>query len=300
MVIQKMKPFFDPAVWEQEWQAYEDGAAKRMRRSGIDPAAAFNSKAAKFNEESFNEEGRRRTARIVNWLAGRGVKFDGESVLDIGAASGVFTVPFAERGARVTAFESSPPQVEWLKANTARFTENKVEIVSGQFEEIDIEQKGWNEAFDLVFVSMCPVVHDWDSVARILNCARKFAYISMPVSSSENSLVNEVTPLITGQPFQAKVTEMGYLLHLLLLKGYAYETLVTRELKTTEHTPQEALEEAMMWLRHHDLPADERSRGIVQEHLKQNYPSDNIQVQQGGRFGKVLIRLQDPNMYVEE
>lgn len=295
-----MSTFFDAAVWEQEWQAYGDGAAKRMRRSGIDPATAFNGKAAKFNEQSFNEEGRRRSARIVNWLAGRGVKFDGASVLDIGAASGVFTVPFAERGAKVTAFESSPPQVELLQANTVRFTENKVEIVSGQFEQIDIEQKGWKEAFDLVFVSMCPVVHDWNSVERILSCARQFAYISMPVSSSENSLVTEVTPLITGQPFRANVTEMGYLLHLLLLKGYAYETLVTSELKTTEHTPEEALEEAMMWLRHHNLPADERSRGIVQDHLKRHYPPDLVRVQQGGRFGKVLIRLQDRQMYVEE
>ncbi|NGZ77672.1 class I SAM-dependent methyltransferase [Saccharibacillus alkalitolerans] len=295
-----MKPFFDPSVWEQEWKAYGEGAAARMRRSGIDPATAFNAKAEQFNEQSFNEEGRRRSARIVGWLESRGVKFEGATVLDVGAASGVFTVPFAERGARVTAFESSPPQVELLQRNTARFTENPVEIVSGQFEEIDIREKGWNQAFDLVFVSMCPVVHDWDSVERILSCARKFAYISMPVSSSENSLVNEVTPLITGRPFEPKVTEMGYLLHLLCLKGYAYEILVTRELKTTEHTREEALEEAMMWLRHHNLPADEGSRSRVAEHLKQAYPEEKVRVQQGGRFGKVLIRLQDQNMYAQE
>lgn len=271
-----------------------------MKRSGIDPATAFNSKAQKFNEQSFNEEGRRRSARIVNWLASRGVTFEGASVLDVGAASGVFTVPFAEHGAKVTAFESSPPQVELLKENTARFTENKVEIVSGEFEKIDIEEKGWNEAFELVFVSMCPVVHDWDSVERILSCARKFVYISMPVSSAENSLVDEVVPLITGEKFQPNITEMGYLLHLLCLKGYAYETLVTRELKTTEFTSEEALEHTMMWLRHHNLPADERSRDIVQQHIQQNYPTDLVQIHEGGRFGKVLIRLQDQNMYAEE
>lgn len=295
-----MKSFFDPAVWEQEWKMYGDGAAERMRRSGVDPATAFNAKADKFNEQSFNEEGRRRSARIVNWLASRGVKFDGAKILDVGAASGVFTVPFAERGAQVTAFESSPPQVELLRANTERFTDKPVEIVSGEFEKIDIAAQGWNEAFDLVFVSMCPVVHDWDSVERILSCARQFAYISMPVSSSENSLVDEVVPLITGEPFRPKMTEMTYLLHLLAIKGYAFETLVTRELKTTEHTPEEALEETMMWLRHHKLPADERSRSIVEEHLKRNYPADRVQIHQGGRFGKVLIRLQDQNMYVEE
>lgn len=295
-----MKPFFNPTIWQQEWKEYGDGAAIRMKRSGIDPATAFNGKAQKFNEQSFNEEGRRRSARIVNWLSSRGVKFEGTSILDIGAASGVFTVPFAERGARVTAFESSPPQVELLKENTARFTENKVEIVSGEFEQIDIEAKGWNEAFDLVFVSMCPVVHDWDSVERILSCARQFAYISMPVSSAESSLVSEVVPLITGEKFQPKITEMAFLLHLLCLNGYAYETLVTRELKTTEFTPEEALEHTMIWLSHHNLPADERSRSIVKQHIRQNYPADRVQIHEGGRFGKVLIRLQEQNMYVEE
>jgi len=295
-----MKPFFNPAVWEQEWKEYGDGAAARMKRSGVDPATAFNSKAQTFNEQSFNEEGRRRSARIVNWLASRGIAFEGASVLDIGAASGVFTVPFAERGAHVTAFESSPPQVELLKRNTARFTERPVQIVSGEFEQIDIGEKGWNEAFDLVFVSMCPVVHDWDSVKRILSCARKFAYISMPYSSSESSLVSEVVPLITGEPFQPKITEMSYLLHLLGLNGYAYETLVTRELKTTQHTPEEALKHTLTWLRHHNLPADERSRSLVEAHIQANYPPDSVQIYEGGRFGKVLIRLQDQSMYVEE
>ncbi|MCQ4085355.1 class I SAM-dependent methyltransferase [Saccharibacillus sp. JS10] len=295
------KDFFDPKVWQQEWKQYGDGAAERMRRSGIDPATAFNNKAQKFNEQSFNEEGRRRSARIVNWLVSRGVRFEGESVLDIGAASGVFTVPFAEQGAYVTAFESSPPQVELLQQNTAKFVENPVQIVSGEFEKIDIQQKGWQNAFDLVFVSMCPVVHDWDSVEHILSCARKFVYISMPVSSAENSLINEVVPLITGEPFQPKMTEMAYLLHLLALKGYAYETLVTREQKITEFdTRQQALEHTMTWLRHHKLPSDERSQSIAWRHIQEHYPSEKLQIYEGGRFGKVLIRLQDQHMYAEE
>jgi len=37
--------------------------------------------------------------------------------LEIGAASGVFSVPFAERGARVTAVETSPPLIELLEEN---------------------------------------------------------------------------------------------------------------------------------------------------------------------------------------
>jgi hypothetical protein len=93
---------------------------------------------------------------------------------------------------------------------------------------------------------------------------------------------------------------MGYLLHLLYLKGYAYESLITREAKTTEVYKEEALQEAMTWLGHHRLPVDERNRNIIADYLEQAYPSDKVDIQEGGRFGKVLIRLQDQNMYTRE
>lgn len=158
----------------------------------------------------------------MNWLQGQGVRFEDASVLDIGAASGVFSVPFADRGARVMAVETSPLLIELLVENIAKVNEDQVKIVSEKFENIDVQARGWSKTFDLVFVSMCPVIHNWDSVKKILQCARKFCYISMPASPAEHSLVNEIWPLVTGRPFHPKHMELGYLLHLLDLKGYAY------------------------------------------------------------------------------
>ncbi|OBZ14149.1 SAM-dependent methyltransferase [Bacillus sp. FJAT-27264] len=290
-----MNNFFDAATWEKAWK--DDSVIKKMKQAGVNPTRSFDHKAKIFNEQSFSEEGRKRTKRIMNWLEGQGVQFENASILDIGAASGVFSVPFAERGARVTAVETSPPQVELLKENISKFAEDQVKIVPEPFEDIDVQTKGWKEAFDLVFVSMCPVIHNWDSVEKILHCARKFCYISMPASPSEHSLVNEIWPLVTGQPFHTKHMEMGYLLHLLYLKGYAYESLITRETKTTEVSREAALQEVLIWLRNHRLPVDERNRNIIADYLEQAYPSGKVVIHEGGRFGKVLIRLQDQNMY---
>ncbi|MGG6313654.1 class I SAM-dependent methyltransferase [Paenibacillus macerans] len=295
-----MNDFFNAAIWEKAWKDDSDTAINKMRRAGIDPARSFDQKAKTFNEQSFNEEGRKRTKRIMNWLEGQGIQFENASVLDIGAASGVFSVPFAERGARVTAVETSPPLIELLEENISKFAEEQVKIVPEKFEDIDVKTKGWSQAFDLVFVSMCPVIHNWDSVEKVLHCARKFCYISMPVSPPEHSLVNEIWPLVTGQPYHTKLMEVGYLLHLLYLKGYAYESLITREAKTTEVPREAALQEAMTWLHHHRLPVDERNRKIVADYLEQAYPSGKVVIHEGGRFGKVLIRLQDQNMYTRE
>lgn len=296
-----MPNFFDAAVWEQAWKDDPDTGVNRMRKSGVDPARAFDQKANSFNEKSFSEEGRRRSRRILSWIEGQGVRLGSASVLDIGAASGVFSVPFAERGARVTAVESSLPLVELLRENIAAFADNRVKVVPEPFEAIDVQARGWNEAFDLVFVSMCPVIRDWESVEKVLGCARKFCYLSLPASATELSLANEIWPLLTDKPLQPRHMEFGYLLHLLYLKGYAYESLITRETtRTTELSREAALEEAMTWLRRYGLPADDRNRRIAADYLEQAYPSGPIVVRESGRFGKVLIRLQDQNMYTRE
>lgn len=295
-----MNDFFNAALWEKVWKDESDLKIDRMKKNGIDPTRSFDHKAKTFNEQSFSEEGKKRTKRIMNWLEGQGVQFENCSILDIGAASGVFSVPFAERGARVTAVETSPSLIELLEENISNFTEDQVEIVPVPFEDIDVEAKGWNQAFDLVFVSMSPVIKNWESVEKVLQCARKFCYISMPVLHTEHSLAKEVWPLVTGQPYHSNLTEMGYLLHLLYLKGYAYESLITQEGKTKEVSKEAALQEAMTWLGHHRLPVDERNRNIIADYLEQAYPSSNVVIQEGGRFGKVLIRLQDQNMYTRE
>lgn len=289
--------FFNDAVWEAAWKKDPDTAVSKMKKAGIDPAHTFDHRAKSFNEQAFSEEGRRRTKRIMNWLESQGVTFKDISILDIGAASGGFTVPFAERGASVTSVEPSLPLVELLKSNITGLKNGNVEIVAEPFEDIDIQAKGWEKAFDFVFVSMCPVIVDWDSVEKVLSCARQYCYISLSVGSREHSLVKEIWPLVTDQPMITEHLEMAYLLHLLYLKGYSYQSLVTREMKSTEVSRDTALQEVMEWLRIFGLTADDQNRKIIANYLERTYPTDKVVIQQGGRFGKVLIQLKDQSMY---
>ncbi|RCX23717.1 FkbM family methyltransferase [Fontibacillus phaseoli] len=291
---------FNEAVWEKAWKEDMQTAVNKMKNAGMDPARVLDHKAKTFNEQAFNEEGRKRAKRIMNWLVGQGVTFQDASVLDVGAASGGFSVPFAEKGASVTSVEPSLPLVQLLKENAAGLTNGKVEVVAEPFEDIDIQSKGWEKAFDFVFVSMCPVIVDWDSVEKVLRCARKFCYISLSVGSREHSLMNEIWPLVTDQPMKNEHLEMAYLLHLLYLKGYSYESLVTREMNTREVSRETALQEVMELLSIFELPADDRNRQIVADYLEETYPAGKLNITQGGRFGKVLIRLQDESMYTGE
>ncbi len=147
---------------------------------------------------------------------------------------------------------------------------------------------------------MCPVLVDWASVERVLSCARSFCYMSLPVGSREHSLVDEVWPLVTDRPRKTEHLEMLYLTQLLLLKGYSYQSLITREMKTTTVSKEAAFHDTVNWLKMHGIPLDEKVRHIVSRHLDTRYPGEQVEIRQGGRFGKVLVQLQSQYMHSRE
>jgi SAM-dependent methyltransferase len=292
-----MNEFFDAAKWEQAWKDDRFTAVNKMKSSGMDPTRAFDTKAEAFNKEVFSESGKKRTNRIISWIEGQDVDLNGMSVLDIGAASGGFSVAFAERGAKVTAVEPNIPLSDLLLENARNLPEGSIELVREPFEDIDLGERGWLNKFDLVFVSMCPVISDWEGTARVLSCAKQFTYMSMPAGRRENSLLHDIAPHITGEEIQDDHMEFGYLMHLLYLKGYAFQSIVTREEKTTRSSRELALKDMISWLRIHGLPANEKSAAIVADYLIKNFPTDVVEYREGGRFGKVLVRIKNQHMY---
>lgn len=295
------KEWFDAAAWEQAWEEDPMAQTNRMKQAGIDMTRSFEGRADSFNREVFSEGGRRRSERIIRWIEGQNIDLKGLRVLDIGAASGGFAVPFAQRGAVVTAVEPCLPLVELLRQNTEELNREhtRVDIVPQAFEELDIATKGWQQAFDLVFVSMCPAIADWKSVERVLACARRYCYISLSAGEREHSLLNEVLPLVGGGGKRegAGAPDMGYLLHLLYLKGFAYESIVTWEMKSADYSPEQAVDEVMSLLKHSRIRDDHPTRRIVSDYVAVTYGEGPVPVSQGGRFGKVLIRVQKESMY---
>lgn len=286
------------AAWEKAWKDDQTTGVNLMKSAGIEPRFTFGAIAAQnYNEQSFNDEGRRRSARIIGWLENQGVNFNGASVLDIGAASGIFSIPFAQRGADVTAVEPSLPFTELLAHNNQKWADGQVKIVRAAFEDMDTKKLGWEQAFDIVFVSMCPAITDWEMVEKVISCARKFCYISLAAGPKEHSLTLEILPLLNHSYNKHQNSEMMYLLQLLYLKGYAFHSLVTREMKAREVSRAEAIQEVLHWLHLYNYPVDEKTHAIIKDYLDQTYPGNTIPIKQGGRFGKVLIQLEEQSMF---
>lgn len=286
---------FDLSVWEEAWKNRPRSSKYKKKSVPSNIEEAFERWARDYHAQSFTEEGKRCSERIMGWIENQGVEFAGLSILDIGAASGIFTIPFAEKGASVTAVEPSELLVSLMKETIPPALESKIEIVNERYEEISIKDKGWEKKYDFAFASMCPAMSDWETIEQAINCARKYVYISTMAGHKEHTLMDELKDVL-GVTSSHQVGDMGYIQQLLYLKGYSYTMIITREVNSFEVPVEETIEKPPEWLNTYELPSDEDSLRLAEEYILDTYKDSTVTFSRGGRFGKILIQLEQPNM----
>lgn len=288
---------FDRSVWEEAWKNQSTASKYNMNSTAFDGTSAFERWAREYHQQSFTEEGKKRSERITGWIENQGVSFDGLSILDIGAASGIFTIPFATKGATVTAVEPSELLASLMKETIPASHTSSIDIVSERFEDISIQEKGWEKKYDLAFASMCPAMSNWETIEQAISTARKYVYISTMAGAREHTLINELKEVLGVYP-SYNAGDMGYIQQLLYLKDYSYTTLITKETTYIEMSVEEVVDKLQEWLSTHELPMDEGSLALAEQYIRDTYKDGMVTFSRGGKFGKILIQLEQPNMKV--
>lgn len=288
---------FDFSVWEEAWRNQSTTSKYNMKNAAFYATEAFEQWAREYHQQSFTEKGKQRTNRIIAWIENQGVEFNGLSILDIGAASGIFTIPFAIKGATVTAVEPSELLNSLMEDTIPPSLQSSIDIVSEQFEEISIHDKGWEKKYDFTFASMCPAMSDWETIEQAIRTARKYVYISTMAGPKEDTLVDELKEVLGVYPSYSQ-GDMVYIQQLLYLKDYSYTTLITKETSYFEMSVEEVVDKLQEWLSTHELPTDEGSLALAEQYIRDTYKEGVVAFSRGGKFGKILIQLEQPNMKV--
>jgi len=294
-VSKQSELLFNLSVWEEAWRNQSIGSTSNMKNAAFYATEAFEQWATKYHQQSFTEEGRQRSERIIGWIENQGVDLNGLSILDIGAASGIFTIPFATKGATVTAVEPSELFNSLMKETIPPSLHSSIDIVSERFEEISIKEKGWEKRYDFAFASMCPAMSDWETIEQAISTARKYVYISTMAGPKEDTLLDELKKVLGVYP-PNNYGDMGYIQQLLYLKDYSYTTLITKETSYFKMSVEEVVDKLQEWLGTHELPTDEGSLALAEHYIRDTYKEGEVAFSRGGKFGKILIQLEQPNM----
>lgn len=276
---------FNSYFWEERWEKDPNTSLKLMKKAGLGShkSIGFDKWAKNYNENSFTTKSKQRTRRIMKWIENQINSFENLSILDVGAASGIFSIPFAQAGAKVTSLEPSQTFINLLENNAEKFNVN-IDIINEEFEKINTMM---TKQYDLVFASMCPSFSDWNSVLKAINLSKKYVYISLMAGPKENKLIEELIDFLKIEG-NNEVSDMYYLTQILYFRNFEYQTLIEYHEETKEFHINDIIQNLETWFIDYklELTGDERNKVI--EYLKMKYDS-HIKVTTGGKFGKVFI-----------
>ena len=176
----------------------------------------------------------------------------GSRVLEISFGGGRHLLEFARHGARVSGVE--------ISANMIAHTRDKLrqlgplsqdsELIQSAWENIDLAQLGWEQAFDLVFLYMSPAISSTAMLRKVLRASRGHVYLALYCDRSD-SLLGELQDEfgLERRSVGSKGADDVYqLFNLLYQWGYFPELRFEERSKTSAHPPAYLLERYASWL----------------------------------------------------
>jgi SAM-dependent methyltransferase len=129
----------------------------------------------------------------------------GETVLDIGAGTGAWTVYLAQIARQVTALDPSPAMLRVLRENVAEAALSNVTIIEGGWPEVDVVPH------DVVFCShaLYGVADFATAVQRMAAAARRRCYLLLRIATP-GSVMAQAAQHIWGQPYDSPNFQVAY------------------------------------------------------------------------------------------
>ena len=175
------------------------------------------------------------TARaFVDRLMRTGHLCSGDSVLDIGAGMGGYTLELARHCGSVTALDPSGPCLEVLSARAASVGLENVRTVERPWERFCPAER-----YDLVFSAMCPAVCNIEELRRMESLSRRGCCLITVMRGSYDKHRKAMMAELGIRPQGGMTTEALHYYNALYLMGRQPE-VTCRTVRSTSRQPVEA------------------------------------------------------------
>lgn len=209
------------------------------------------------HERMNNRKGDYRMKGAIKLLTEKGILTNSTSLCDIGCGPGRFAAEFGKVCKNVVGLDISSKMISYGVEHIKREGLANVKLKTCDFENMDIRKEGFYRAFDIVFASFTPAIHDLNSLVKAIEMSKGYCCLITHLDGSyqfRNRIMEEVfgrtlTPRWTGKSFYTIFNE-------LFLMGYNPQTSYDTRIQENVVIPDNEYVEYIM---EHMLNEDEQT-----------------------------------------
>ncbi len=196
----------NPAFWEEYAAGLQKGPVNKkcMRPDTWDRASAT------YDDLDKCPDYRRQVSAVMDILQQKGALDKKNIVFDIACGTGTYAVKMATKCQKVFCLDISAGMLEKLREKARKLCLSNIETIQKDWHEFYSDQR-----FDLVFVSMTPLLRSAENIKKFLRISRRFLAIVTWAGIRENQLLKELYRDIMGKDLVQKGHDMifpfGYL-----------------------------------------------------------------------------------------
>ncbi len=246
-----LMPEQDVDWWRELWltRLAENPMTVRHRRTVQERAEKWNRRAEWFSKQVSGQEGNERTESVMLFLKQeQALPSSGSRVLDIGAGSGAFTIPFLALGADVVALEPAESMIDIIRRNCDEAKVPHPTFVQKTWQDIDLDADGMRGAFDLAFGCMTPGVRDPKTIDKLSAASKCHCFFSVFSGQRWRDQYGEVWKKIFNEEITTQAPDVSLAFQYLYAKGYRPTMKFRNTVKKIEQTPEEVMESMLLFL----------------------------------------------------
>ena len=202
----------DPAFWEDYAKGLQKGPVNKkcMKPDTWDRAAET------YDDLDKCPDYRRQVTSVLNILQQKGALDKENIVIDIACGTGTYAVKMATKCKEVVCLDISRGMLAKLKEKARKLCLSNIKIIEADWHEFNPVER-----YDLVFISMTPLLRSAQNLRGFLDLSRRFLAIVTWAGIRENQLLKELYQEIMGTELVQKGHDMIFPFNYLYSLGVA-------------------------------------------------------------------------------
>ncbi|MEA2108674.1 MAG: class I SAM-dependent methyltransferase [Pseudomonadota bacterium] len=243
------------------WLTYAKERKKSFANKKITTAKKWDGLAGHYRKYEQDDDFKQDQQWIMAQLRLRRILQPEYNVIDVACGPGTHCFHFARQCKQVTALDVSPKMIDQLEAKKREQQAANIEVICSDFHHYKTKEK-----YDLVFVSMSPILNELSAVDRLLELSSRYLALVYWAGVRDNPLYNHCYKMIFNEPYVWDPLDIVAIFNYLYSLGFSPE-ISFQHARWKRHDTLENTLQHTLWHLEFYRPLSETEKGMVRDYL---------------------------------